>query len=146
MRPPLPRALGRRVPAAERSKVESWWKSLDSSAKRSLRGRELNAAIELRGRFLDPEDAVENEMWRLDLIEYINNHPELRFHLEERKFHICRAHAVAREVIRTGVVPGAFVCPVRNAACPFEAASKLGDGRPLVLAARLRRRQSSTGA
>lgn len=88
--------------------------------------------IELRGRFVDPADACENQMWRRDLIEYINNHPELRFQVEERTFHICRAHPAAREVVENGIVPNDFVCPAGNEACPFQLALAMGNGEPLV--------------
>lgn len=149
----LPAALAQRLQAAQREMADAWWADLDEVSRRAIsalcddrlddititrHGDEwCGLTIELRGRFVDPEDVRDDEMWCEDLIEYINNRPEMRFHLEERELHICRAHPIAREVVRAGLVPSAFVCPAGSAACPFETASELGGHRPLLLTARL---------
>jgi hypothetical protein len=152
----VPPALVGSVGETEHGKLESWWDGLDETSRNAITelcsgGGDIalerdwfGVSIELHGRFIDPEDALEQEMWTEDLIEYINNRPEMRFHLEERRFHICRAHAAAREIVRTGVIHGHFTCPAANDACPFEAASDLGDGRALVLVPSLRRCSRST--
>jgi hypothetical protein len=107
---------------------------LDSIALAATEGGWHELSIELRAHIVDPED----DTWCDDLIEYINGHPEVALHLEERRFHICRAHTAAREVIATGRVPATFTCPVANDRCPFEGASALVSGRALALAATLR--------
>lgn len=148
----MPEAIARAA-AAQREDVEAWWRSLDTSARAAVRllcdtrqddlglvgdeagWREL--PIEIRGRFVDPEDAVDASRWRREFIEYINAHPEKGFFLRERTFHICSAHADARRVLADGVIPADFVCPRRDAACPFESALRDGEGA-IVFEARLR--------
>jgi hypothetical protein len=150
----LPPALTHALAPADRTLADRWWSALDDTARhavRALTDRRLDTialapiegewhelSIELRGRVVDPEDAREDDTWCDDLIEYINGHPEVAFHLEERRFHICRAHRAARDVISTGRVPARFTCPAANDRCPFKEASSLASGRPLVLTAILR--------
>lgn len=145
----MPEELTRDVPAAVRPAVEAWWRSLDALARDAvvsearpddtawLTDDEGHPVVELRGRFVDPEDAIDDALWRQELIEYIDAHPEIVFFLEERRFHICRAHAVGRRVAKTGVVPRDFVCPLADRACPLQRASELGVGRAIALEARL---------
>lgn len=131
----LPAALSLGLTPADRQLAARWWDALDEAVQNAVRalverhdslacdGEWHELSIELRGRFVDPEDAREDETWCDDLVEYINAHPEVGFHLEERRFHICRAHRAAREVIAAGRVPAGFVCPVASDGCPFQGAS-----------------------
>jgi hypothetical protein len=145
----LPPALTHGLSPADRALADRWWSALDDTSRHAIRAltdRRLDSialaategewhdlSIELRAH-IDPED----DTWCDDLIEYINGHPEVALHLEERRFHICHAHRAAREVIATGRVPATFTCPVANDRCPFKEASSLASGRPLVLTAILR--------
>jgi hypothetical protein len=79
-------------------------------------------------------------MWRQDLIEYLNAHPEIDFFLGERRFHICRAHAEARRVLATGGIPHDFACPLQRRACPFARALSGQPGRAIVLSVHTPRR------
>ncbi|GAB5549606.1 MAG: hypothetical protein RLO52_20355 [Sandaracinaceae bacterium] len=126
--------------------VKRWWESLDDDAREALRAlddpRRDDVAlawdeergafealpIEVVGRFVDPEDARDDALARQQLLEYVNAHPELEFFLRERRFHICRAHAAARSVLRSGVIPAGFECPLRERSCPFERALAQGEG------------------
>src|SRR5262245_33752331 len=88
----------------------------------------------LRGRFVDPEDAAENEMWTEALRDYITA-LDIPFFLEERKFHICRAHPEARAVLATGVIRPGFTCPLLRASCPLAQAAALRPGTAIHLTA-----------
>jgi len=76
--------------------------------------------------------------WTDDLREYVQTREGLVFHLEDRTFHICRSHPLARTVIETGVSAANFECP--RAECPFAAASRCAGGRAVQLVARSVRR------
>ena len=85
------------------------------------------------GRRRIPSFEREHAAWTHQLVEYINSHEEVEFHLKERTFHICRAHAEARRVIATGRIAADFACPVGAAACPFAAAAALVPGQAIRL-------------
>lgn len=153
-----PPALTHGLLPADRALAARWWSDLDESSRNAVRAlvdRRLDSfstnedgewhelSIELRGRFVDPMDAREDDTWCDDLIEYINAHPEVGFHLEERRFHICRAHRAARDVIAAGRVPAEFECPVADDRCPFQRASSVAGGCTIVLAASLSPRASA---
>lgn len=112
-----------------------WWRALTPEARRELQSawnpRANRVAysraehgferlpIRLQGVFVDPELARENAMWTRHLTEYIQAHPEVTFHLQERTFHICRAHPTARRVVATGVIAADFRCPFARHGCPL---------------------------
>ena len=68
--------------------------------------------IQLLGRLVDDETRRETRMHKQQLFDYIANHEEVQFFLQERHFHICRSHPAAREVIRNGLLPATFRCPL----------------------------------
>jgi hypothetical protein len=87
--------------------------------------------IDLIGR---PQDDLDDGLDAThDLTEYINAHEEVGFHLQERRFHICRAHILARRVIATGSIPANFICSRAVTTCPFMAASASVGGRRIIL-------------
>ncbi|WP_157068989.1 hypothetical protein [Sandaracinus amylolyticus] len=150
----LPSGVTATLSAPQRDTVEAWWADLDDDARdefeRLWDARSDDTAyyatvdargktewhelpIQLRGYFVDPETHRENAMWTRDLNEYVNSHEDVSFFLVHRSFHICRAHAIAREVARTGVVPAGFACPFAHAACPFERALDGAAGRAIWL-------------
>ena len=95
------------------------------------------------GQQIDAETERENRLWTQQLAEYVNAHEEVGFFLQERHFHICRAHAAARAVIERGTIPAGFSCPRTAADCPLASAGTLAGGAridviPRVLLSRLR--------
>jgi hypothetical protein len=84
--------------------------------------------IVLLGQQIDVETERENRLWTQQLAEYVNAHEEVGFFLQERHFHICRAHAAARAVIERGTIPAGFSCPRAAADCPFASAGALVSG------------------
>jgi hypothetical protein len=127
--------------------VEVWWSELDAASRDEFGSlwdaRSEDTAycativdgktewhelpIELRAFPAGTHSEKENAMWKRQLGEYVNGH-EVHFYLAEKTFHVCRAHACAREVGRTGVVPATFSCPFADAACPFERALDAARG------------------
>jgi len=155
MRTPIPPALIDGAPAARREATERWWSALDDATRPELDalydpGRDdiTRAAaeparwaalpLELRGRFVDPEDARDDAMWRQDFIEYLNAHPEIDLAVGARRFHICRAHADARRVLETGRIPHDFGCPLGRPSCPFARALAQQPGHGIALSVRRR--------
>lgn len=147
---PIPRSLIDGATAARREATERWWSALDDETRRELEGLDDPARdditktaagpgrwaalpLALCGHFVDPEDARDDAMWRQDLIEYLNAHPEIGFSVEHRRFHICRAHAHARRVLETGRIPHDFACPLARSSCPFARALAHQPGRTIVL-------------
>jgi hypothetical protein len=103
--------------------------------------------IVLLGQPIDAEIERENRLWTQQLAEYVNAHEEVGFFLQERRFHICRAHAVARAVIARGTIPAGFTCPRAATDCPLASAGALAGGaridlRPRVLLGSERREHS----
>ncbi len=142
----------------ERSRTITWWGTLNDAARvefeqmwdarsedTALYGtcEEGNIAwhelpIELRGALLDEENDKEHRQFKQQLLEYISNHEEVQFFLVEHKFHICRSHPGAREVIRSGLLPSGFVCPADSAACPMAAILGAAAGKSVRLSPVLR--------
>ena len=141
----VPAALVANVPSTDRVDVQAWWACLDRRSQRLLRAmvdaraedvslvfvddeswREL--PIELHGRLADPADAADAELAVRELTEYIQADPNIVFHLEEREFHICRAHARARRVIREGRIAAGFTCPGGNTDCPHQTSVAIAGG------------------
>ncbi|MDX2088361.1 MAG: hypothetical protein SFX73_10950 [Kofleriaceae bacterium] len=102
-----------------------WRRGLSADERQQLRTAREEGRLVLVGLLVD--DACELETWRDELREYVQNHEDLVFHLEERTWHICRAHPVAHAVVATGVVPAGVTCG--NRTCPFASA------RPMQLVA-----------
>jgi len=125
-----PHPLTRRARAA----LRGWLPTLPRATRATLRPTTWpDPPIALLGVASDPELAHEEAQWTRQLGEYINGHEEIGFFLQERRFHICRAHAAARRVIATGVIPAGFVCPRAAAGCPFAGAAALVPARAIRL-------------
>jgi len=150
----LPRALVARAHAPSAppiAAIERWWRALDATSQRAVRalcderGEDVASMFDevthewhtlpivLRGHFVDPEDARESEAGTTDLLEYIDAHPEIAFWLEERRYHICRAHPAARALLTQRQVPSTFECPFGHTSCPYKRATANANGRTLVL-------------
>ncbi|HVH46229.1 MAG TPA: hypothetical protein VM925_27995 [Labilithrix sp.] len=93
--------------------VTRWWERLTPAERRSL---EVAARPRVQARFVEPgsDDA---DLAIDDFYEYVVNH-ELCFY-EGKKFHICSAHAEAREVLSAGRIPASFQCPRASTECPM---------------------------
>jgi len=153
----LPPSLLDSIDAASQPEVEQWWGMLPDAARRDFVGmwdaRAEDAAwagylegerlvwqelpIELVGELVDDGAEFEHEQLKQELLEYINNHEEVQFFLLDRSFHICRAHAMAREVIEEGVLPADFVCPLGNAACPMRTILLHAQGKSVAIRVRI---------
>lgn len=120
-----PPSISAGLPVHNRGQVEEWWRQLPEEAKAELVGlwdaRMDDAAlapdysgtsaewhslpIRLEGGLVDEETRREDRMLKQQLFDYIVNHEEVKFCLEEHHYHICRAHKAARAVIRDGLLP-----------------------------------------
>lgn len=122
--------LGRRA----RDALRKWKATLPASVRADLALPSWRShPLTLIAVAVDSEQARDAEQWTTELIEYINSHEEVGFNLQERRFHICRAHAAARRVIHTGVIPAAFACPRGEPSCPYAGAAALVPDRALRL-------------
>lgn len=67
------------------------------------------------------DDVEQRDDWR-NHFEYFLEHDGVGFFAEEtRVFHICRRHAAARDVVRSGILRPGFQCPLgRAGACPMQ--------------------------
>src|SRR5689334_2088712 len=102
--------------------LRGWIRTLPRATRTDLRLTSWrDQPLELVAMPVDAEAATEHEAWTDQLREYIDGHEEIGFFLQERRFHICRAHPAARRVIATGTIPAGFTCPRAHAACPFAA-------------------------
>ena len=153
--PALPPSAIEHLSPDARAEVEGWWAELSGEEREEfdalwdVRGEDTayvalveagrttwqEVPVELRGRLLDPADAHDEALWKEQLLEYVNGHPEIRFFMAEGSFHICRAHAAARRVMMSGLIPARFVCPVGDEGCPLERASRCASGRAIALEA-----------
>lgn len=123
-----------RLTRRARAALRAWRATLPTEARAGLRLPSWrDQPLELIGAPVDAELAHDTALWTAQLVEYINSHEEVGFYLQERRFHICRAHAVARRVVRTGVIPADFACPRRATDCPFAAAAACFPGRVVKL-------------
>lgn len=133
----IPHWLTSCVSANEHEGIDRWWNELDAASRVELASFEDSSfeelPLELYGHFVDPEDAREDEMWHLDLIEYLNAHPDIDFFLEGQTFHVCRAHREARRVLQDGRIAYNFSCPFARSACPFARALALRPGWAIKL-------------
>ncbi len=69
----------------------------------------------------------------IDFYEYLVNH-ELSLG-EMRSYHICTQHEAAAEVVRAGMIPATFACPLGRADCPMRRVLAVEPGRSLRLEA-----------
>ncbi|MDP2343985.1 MAG: hypothetical protein Q8O67_23710 [Deltaproteobacteria bacterium] len=137
----------------QRKASRAWWASLNEPAKLEFEqmwdSRSENTAlygscnegaiewhelpIELRGALIDDENDREHKQFKQQLLEYISNHEDVRFFLVNKHFHICRAHPAARDVIRSGLLPVTFSCPVGDEQCPMRKILDACPGRSVRL-------------
>jgi hypothetical protein len=149
----VPDDLLRDLDAEARHETRAWWATLDDDARlefvRCWDARSDDTALhgvchdgqiewhalplELRGRIVDEEDRIDDRLARQQLLEFVNNQPEIQFFLVERKFHICRSHVAATACLRSGVIPRGFRCPAGEEACPMARILAAAGGRSVEL-------------
>ncbi|MFV8752779.1 hypothetical protein ACNOYE_19720 [Nannocystaceae bacterium ST9] len=152
----IPAELVEGLPPGQHDKARAWWESLTPGAQtefgRLWDSRSEDTAlhgitregeiewhelpIELRGEIVDEQDLADQAdeaQAHQDLLEYICGHEEIHFFLTERSFHLCRAHARAREVVRAGWLPSGFECPLADANCPMRRVLVASAGKSLRL-------------
>jgi hypothetical protein len=127
-----------RIDQRAREALATWQRQLTPAVRAELRhlGPRSPSEVTLVAHPVDGELEREHRMWTRDLRDYVNSHEEVGFFLQERRYHICRAHAAARTVIATGTISAAFQCPLRDRACPFAGASERAGGAVLHLGLR----------
>ena len=124
----------RRLARRARAALRQWRATLPADARAGLALPSWrDQPLVLIGAPVDAALAHDAALWTAQLVEYINSHEEVGFYLQERRFHICRAHAAARRVVRAGVIPAGFACPRRAADCPFAAAAACVPGQAVQL-------------
>jgi hypothetical protein len=150
----LPEGLVASLPDDERAAVRVWWAQLPPQAQRELAAHWDSRAqscghswvddgveprweempILVGARFLPIEEQDDpGDTWNADFYEYLVNNPELAIHFNGRFFHICRAHPVARTMLKVGVIPAAFRCPQETRECPMEKLVRQQPGLSIVL-------------
>lgn len=147
-----PLSLPHRIPVSQ--DVSLWWQGLPPLARAALRRswhpraelvpftrkagawRRLPIELFAEPADADAEDAEDDALAFSHLYDYVIGNPDIQFFLERRHFHVRRAHAVARDVIRLGVLRADFKCPVADKGCPLQAMSTHASGAALRFCAR----------
>ncbi len=87
----------RRLARRARAALRQWRATLPTDARVGLALPSWrDQPLVLIGAPVDAALADDAALWTAQLVEYINSHEEVGFYLQERRFHICRAHAAAR--------------------------------------------------
>jgi len=115
-----------------RAELARWRRTVPARVRADLAAWREESFV-LVGVPVEVEELNEAAMWTDELREYVQTREDLVFHLEERSYHICRAHPLARVVVETGVIAPDFACP--RGECPFAAASRCAGGRAVQLVA-----------
>ena len=157
----LPDDLVDNATPAQALAAEQWWEGLsartradfslmwdqraeDSALYGFVDGDELvwrELPLELVGEFIEPDSApFSHDELQQQLLEFVNNHEEIEFFIVERKFHICRAHAAARQIVADGILPADFSCPLSSDDCPMRRLLALEPGKSLRFVVRPKRR------
>lgn len=106
--------------------AERWWQGLTAEQQRELRVRLVRIpGVEPYVEPVDDDDTA----GKRDLFEYVLNHEDTPFFLEDPPpFHICRAHARARQALMRGRIEADFVCPFERKGCPMRAIVRAAGG------------------
>ncbi|MEM7158874.1 MAG: hypothetical protein AAF799_38905 [Myxococcota bacterium] len=147
----VPDSVSRQLSDDEQARLMTWWMTLDADERRALVGSwaadapsrpELDDELMLllEPRFIDPSNREhqrnleENYEAYVQRLEYIRSHPEYKWSLEVRNFHICRAHRRARAAVETGRLRADFECPLARDSCPMRRLLDLRPGHDVELA------------
>ena len=115
-----PRMLTDRLSRTQTADVARWWAALPGAQRRGLRRLfrkdDARPAMRVVGRFVDPRERRDHaDQPNHDFYEYLVNH-ELSL-ADGRTYHICSAHAEARDALVSGELPAAFRCPLARGDC-----------------------------
>lgn len=122
----------------DRADIELLWdeRAEDSAFVGELKDNEIiwhSLPIKLIGMFVDEENPIDRKLELSHLYEYIANH-NATFFLENRTFfRICRAHPVAREALRNGLIPASFECPFAHQDCPMKKILAVQPGKSVLV-------------
>jgi hypothetical protein len=136
----LPAQLGELLTEAGLRDVGRWWQELDFFSRRQVfqlwadcvamnEGQRIIACVE--GEFVEADEIPENGVWHNDFYEYLVNHEE--FFVQERKFHVCTRHPLARAAIEAGRIPRGFTCGLEENACPMKRILMAAPGKSVRL-------------
>lgn len=150
MAPGMPREALVGLDAAGRKRARAWWSRLAPAAQDEFRALwdartedtsmagEVRAdgsvewrslPIEVRGLIIEGRKDGQPRRWSKSQYEYLLNHPESVVILAGRRFHVCRAHPAAREVLKRGRLEPSFRCPLENERCPMRSLLEAAGGR-----------------
>ncbi len=121
----IPRRLHSMIPAREILQVKNWWQKLSHENRIVLQDLyDENAPdddqlvpLHLCGRFVEQEKVNSNDVfWVNHFYDYLVNHQVV---IEQKYFvgGICSAQKAAVRVIRRGIIPANFRCPLGGKNC-----------------------------
>lgn len=126
--------------SAEERHLDAWWKGLSADDRRSLLApcdrrapQQARRRLHVVGSFGDADVDAEERAFPIDLYEYLVNHEIYLSDDPGPTYHICTRHPAAARVVRAGLVPATFSCPLRRQECPMRRVLALGGGRSLRL-------------
>lgn len=139
-----------RLSARNVARLHRWWSRLETTERRSFveawaaddtiaSEHDPALTVLLEPRFIDAgsrevqEDRNEDRVARRALLDWVVAHPEYRWGLAERSFHICRAHRHARDTVRVGFIPANFRCPLKRRRCPMRRLLEEKPGHDVAL-------------
>jgi hypothetical protein len=135
----VPSELGDLLVEAGLRDVRGWWQELDFDSRYQVfqlwkdcvaanEGQQIVACVE--GEFIE-EGSEPEEVWHSDFYEYLVNHEE--FFVQERRFHVCTQHPLARSAIEAGGIPASFNCGLSESACPMRRLLAVAQGKAFRL-------------
>lgn len=122
----IPRQLKSSVPLREIFQVENWWNKLSAENQTELQAfyeedqvvTEQMVSIYLCGKYVEQDITNTNDVfWINHFYDYIINH---ELHIDHKPTYvggICSSNKVAEQVIRKGLIPKHFKCPLLGDAC-----------------------------
>ncbi len=147
----LPVGLARSLPADALVHARSWWEALPAPERRRLdalweespedpEGEPEAVAVLLDARFLASPDhelfleRAERREHAHSLYEWAVQHDDMPLFFKDTIiFGVCRAHPMARSVLRAGVLPADLQCPLGREACPMRRMLAVEPGRTAEL-------------
>ncbi|MEM9069805.1 MAG: hypothetical protein AAGE52_14930 [Myxococcota bacterium] len=141
-----PAVLSDSLPTQDQFSLRQWWARLSVDERSELahlwdprsddiawsRGRSL--PIRLQGRpVVDRQLGPDSRIMRGQLLDFVLNHEEIGFFLEKRRFHICRLHTQARQILEDGTIPDTFRCTLRGHACAFERVACAAENHTILV-------------
>ncbi len=122
----IPRTLKSIIPIREIVEVEDWWNKLSDENQSELasiyheetRKDDQLVSIYLCGKFVEQEHPKQQDVfWVNHFYDYIINHELYLNNPKPIVGGICSANEAAKKIIKNGVIPIDFICPVLGEAC-----------------------------